>query len=175
MLPFVNMSGDPANEYFADGITEELLNALVQLPGVRVPGRTSSFTSQDRNLPIQLIADTPNVAHILEGSVRRQGSRVRITVQLIAADTDTHLWSQTYERELEDVFAIQREIAEAIAAQLRVSLTGGVVAALAAGGTRIPEAHEAYLRGRYLWAQRSREAVLGAIAEFRRAVELDSL
>ena len=118
VIPFVNMSGNPENEYFSDGITEELLNALAQLPDVRVPGRTSSFAFKGQNLTIQQIADTLNVAHILEGSVRRSGETVLITAQIVDAETDTHLWFDTFERELEDIFAIQREIAAAIADQL---------------------------------------------------------
>ena len=94
------MSGNHDNEYFSDGITEELLNALAQLPGLRVPGRTSSFAFKGQNLTIQQIADTLNVAHVLEGSVRRDRERVLITAQLIEAQTDTHLWSDTFERGL---------------------------------------------------------------------------
>ena len=122
VLPFVNMSGDSNNEYFSDGITEELLNALAHLPDLRVPGRTSSFAFKDGGLTIRQIADTLDVAHVVEGSVRRQGETVLITAQLIDAQTDAHLWSDTFERELTDIFAIQREIATAIADQLQVSL-----------------------------------------------------
>jgi TolB-like protein len=118
VLPFVNMSGDSNNEYFSDGITEELLNALAQLPDLRVPGRTSSFAFKDGGLTIRQIADTLDVAHVLEGSVRRQGETVLITAQLIDAQTDRHLWSATFERELTDIFAIQREIATAIAIRI---------------------------------------------------------
>ena len=112
VLPFVNMSGNPDNEYFSDGITEELLNALAQLPGVRVPARTSSFSFKGRNAPVREIAEVLGVAHVLEGSVRRDQSRVLITAQLSDAQTDTQLWSDTFERDLEDIFAIQREINE---------------------------------------------------------------
>ena len=103
VLPFVNMSGDPDNEYFSDGITEELLNALAQLPGLRVPGRTSSFAFGGQNLTIQQIADTLNMAHVLEGSVRRSGETVLITAQLVDAQSDTHLWSDTFERVASDL------------------------------------------------------------------------
>ncbi len=173
VLPFDNMSGDPDNEYFSDGITEELLNALAQLPDLRVPGRTSSFAFKGQNITIQQIADTLDVTHILEGSVRRAGERVLITAQLVDAQTDSHLWSDTYERELNDIFAIQREIATAIADQLQVTLSGGVEVSLAGQGTQNPEAHEAYLRGRHLWNQRTRESILASIEEFQRAVDLD--
>ncbi len=114
VLPFANMSGDSENEYFSDGITEELLNALTQLPDLRVPGRTSSFAFKDEGLTTQQIADTLDVAHVLGGSVRRDGERVLITAELIDARTDTRLWSDSFERELDDVFASQREIASAI-------------------------------------------------------------
>ena len=148
ILPFVNMSGDPDNEYLSDGITEELLNALAQLPGLRVPGRTSSFAFKGQNLTIQQIADTLNVAHVLEGSVRRSGETVLITAQLVDAQSDTHLWSDTFERELEDIFAIQREIALAIV-------------------------DEAYLRGRYFLNQRTSQSIRSANTEFQQAVDLD--
>ena len=173
VLPFVNMSGDPDNEYFSDGITEELLNALAQLPGLRVPGRTSSFAFKGQNLTIQQIADTLNVAHVLEGSVRRSGETVLITAQLVDAQSDTHLWSDTFERELEDIFAIQREIALAIVDQLQVTLAGNQRETLVADATENPEAHETYLRGRYLWNQRTYGSLRNAITEFQRAVDLD--
>ena len=174
VLPFVNMSGDSNNEYFSDGITEELLNALAQLPDLRVPGRTSSFAFKDGGLTIRQIADTLDVAHVLEGSVRRQGETVLITAQLIDAQTDAHLWSDTFERELTDIFAIQREIATAIADQLQVSLSGAEQARLVGEATASTEAHEAYLRGRYFWNQRTAESIRTAISEFQRAVDLDS-
>lgn len=174
VLPFVNMSGDSNNEYFSDGITEELLNALAQLPDLRVPGRTSSFAFKDEGLTIRQIADTLDVAHILEGSVRRQRNTVLITAQLIDAQTDAHLWSDTFERELTDIFAIQREIASAIADQLQVSLSGEEEARLVGEGTASTEAYEAYLRGRYFWNQRTEMSIRTAISEFQRAVDLDS-
>ena len=173
VLPFVNMSGNPDNEYFSDGITEELLNALAQLPGVRVPGRTSSFAFKDQNITIRQIADTLDVAHVLEGSVRRDEDRVLITAQLVEAQTDTHLWSDTFERELEDIFAIQREIATAIADQLQVTLSAGQQQNLGTQATDSPEAHEAYLRGRHFLSQRTGESIRTAIPEFERAIELD--
>ena len=174
VLPFVNMSGDSNNEYFSDGITEELLNALAHLPDLRVPGRTSSFAFKDGGLTIRQIADTLDVAHVVEGSVRRQGETVLITAQLIDAQTDAHLWSDTFERELTDIFAIQREIATAIADQLQVSLSGAEQARLVGEGTASTEAYEAYLRGRYFWNQRTAESIQTAISEFQRAVDLDS-
>ena len=173
VIPFVNMSGDPDNEYFSDGITEELLNALAQLPGVRVPGRTSSFAFKGQNLTIPQIADTLNVTHVLEGSVRRDGERVLITAQLVDAQSDTRLWSDTFERELEDIFEIQRQIASAIADQLQIALSGDQRAQLVAEATESTGAHEAYLRGRSLWNQRSEASLRSAITKFQQAVDLD--
>jgi adenylate cyclase len=173
VLPFVNMSGDPENEYFSDGITEELLNALAQIPDLRVPARTSSFAFKGQNIPVGRIADTLNVVHILEGSVRRDGERVAITAQLVNAETDTHLWSETFERDLDDIFAIQREIATAIAEQLQITLSGEDRETLVADATESAEAHEAYLRGRYLLEQRTQESLENAIQDFTRATELD--
>ena len=145
VLPFVNLSNDPDNEYFSDGITEELLNALAQLPGLRVPARTSSFAFKEQNIPIQQIADALGVAHILEGSVRRAGDRVLITAQLVDAQTDSHLWSDTFERELVDIFAVQREIAIAITDQLQITLSGGQRETLVASITESLEAYDLYL------------------------------
>ena len=173
VLPFVNMSGDPDNEYFSDGITEELLNALAHIPDLRVLGRTSSFAFKGQNLRNQQIADTLGVAHILEGSVRRSGETVLITARLVEAQNDTQLWSNTFERELDDIFAIQREIATAIADQLQVTLSGDQRRRLVAEATESTEAHEAYLRGRFLWNQRTGESLRNAIAQFQRAIELD--
>jgi len=107
VLPFTNMSGNPDNEYFSDGITEEILNALAQLPDLSVRAPTSSFAFRGRSIPIPQIADSLDVTHVVDGSVRRERDRVRITAQLVDARTDTQLWSKTYERELIDVFAIQ--------------------------------------------------------------------
>ncbi len=175
VLPFVNMSGNPENEYFSDGITEALLNALAQVPGLRVPARTSSFAFKGQNIPIAEIAETLAVANILEGSVRRQGERVLITAQLVDAETDTHLWSDEFERELDDVFAIQREIATAIADQLEVALVGGQRETLVVVATENPEAYDLYLRGREYWDRPNweRPNFEAAIDLFGRAVALD--
>lgn len=124
VLPFANMSADPENEYFADGLSEELLNVLAQVDGLKVAGRTSSFHFKGRNEDLREIGEMLGVANILEGSVRRQGDRVRITAQLIQASDGFHLWSDTYDRKLDDIFAIQDEIAEAVASALRVTLLG---------------------------------------------------
>ncbi len=174
VLPFVNVSGNPDNEYFSDGITEELINALAQLPGLRVPARTSSFALKGLSIPIGQIADTLGVAHVLEGSVQRDGNRVLITARLVDAQTDSQIWSETFERELDDIFAVQREIATAIADQLRVSLSVDQETRLATAATESTGAYEAYLRGRFLWNQRTGESLRNAIAQFQRAIDLDS-
>jgi len=111
VLPFVNMSDDPGNEYFSDGISEELLNLLAKIPELRVISRSSAFSFKGKDFDMPTIAAQLNVAHVLEGSVRKAGNQVRITAQLIEASTDTHLWSETYDRTLDDIFSIQDEIA----------------------------------------------------------------
>jgi len=172
VLPFVNMSGDPDNEYFSDGITEEILNALAQLPELRVRARTSSFAFKGRNIPIAAIADTLDVAYILEGSVRRDGNRVLITAQLVDARVDAHLWSQTYERDLDDVFAIQREIALAITDALQIELGESVPLLAQDVPTTSEAAHDLYLRGRFELNQRGAH-VADAIRYFEEAIDLD--
>jgi TolB-like protein/lipoprotein NlpI len=127
VLPFVNMSSDEEQEYFSDGVTEEVLNLLSRMPQLRVISRTSSFALKGLNLETPAIARRLRVAHILEGSVRRSGGMVRITAQLIEGHSDTHLWSHTWDRELKDIFAVQDEIAEAVANRLEVTLLGGRV------------------------------------------------
>ena len=174
VLPFDNMSADPDNEYFSDGITEEILHALAQVRDLRVPARTSSFAVEDANLTMSQIADTLDVTHVVEGSVRRAGDRVRITAQLIEARDDEHLWSETYERSLEDVFAVQAEIARSISNALEVQLAGADSVRIAAEGTDNPEAHDAYLRGRYFWNQRTAQSLRQAAKHFRTAIERDS-
>jgi TolB-like protein len=122
VLPFTNMSPDPDNEYFADGISEELLNVLVDIEGLRVPSRTSSFSFKDTTTDMRTIAEALDVDHVLEGSVRKSGNQVRITAQLIDVSTDTHLWSEAYDRQLEDIFAVQDEIAGHIVEALKLTL-----------------------------------------------------
>jgi TolB-like protein len=119
VLPFVNMSDDAANEYFADGIAEELLNVLSKIRGLRVASHTSAFSFKGSKVDIPTVAQRLNVATILEGSVRKVGKRVRITVQLVQVATDSHLWSETYDRELEDIFAVQDDIAQSVVKELR--------------------------------------------------------
>ena len=173
VLPFVNMSGDPAADYFSDGISEEVLNVLARTPDLQVAARTSSFAFKGEQKDVQVIARELKVRMILEGSVRRQDQKVRITAQLIDAKTGFHLWSETYDRELKDVFAIQDEIARAIGDKLKVQLVRSSSGAVASAGTTSLEAHDHYLRGLALW-QRRREAELWqAIEEFESAIAAD--
>ncbi len=124
VLPFVNMSSDPEQEYFADGISEEILNALAKVSDLKVAGRTSSFAFKGKNDDLLEIGKLLRVNHILEGSVRKSGNRVRITAQLIKVDDGFHMWSETWDRELTDIFVIQDEISAAILAQLKTQLLG---------------------------------------------------
>jgi adenylate cyclase len=132
VLPFLNMSGDPANEYFSDGMTEELLNVLSRVPDLNVAARTSSFAFKGRDVPVDSIGRTLSVTHVVEGSVRATGDRVRITAQLIDTRTGYHLWSETYDRRLNDVFEVQDEIATAIAKVLQIRLAGDLFGASSA-------------------------------------------
>jgi TolB-like protein len=173
VLPFDNMSDDPGQDYFSDGISEELLNVLSKLPGLRVVARTSSFQFKGENLDIIKIGQQLNAAFVLEGSVRKAGPQVRITTQLIDASNGFHLWSETYDRELENIFAVQDEISAAIVASLKEHLGLRVEAAPQVIAAANPEAHDAFLRGRYLVAQRTVPGVENAVREFEKAVALD--
>jgi adenylate cyclase len=124
VLPFVNLSDDVANEYFADGLAEELLNVLSKIRGLKVVSRTSSFYFKGRNVDLASVAQKLDVAAVVQGSVRKSGTRVRITAQLIQVATDSHLWSQTYDRELDDIFAVQDDIAQSVVKELRAALLG---------------------------------------------------
>jgi TolB-like protein/Flp pilus assembly protein TadD len=146
VLPFVNLSSDKEQEYFSDGIAEDLLNLLTKITQLQVTARTSSFSFKGKDIAIPQIARTLHVAHVLEGSVRKAGNSVRITAQLVDAASDTQLWSQSYDRKLDDIFAIQDEIAADVVRQLKVTLLGDVAAKIEAGGTRDPTAFDAYLR-----------------------------
>jgi TolB-like protein len=166
------MSPDPDNEYFSDGMSEELLNLLVKVDGLRVPSRTSSFAFKDQNLDIRQVAQQLGVNHILEGSVRKAGNTVRITAQLIDVTTDTHLWSETYDRELKDIFAIQDEIATEIVSAMHIVLGTGIVDQRP---TEELEAYTLYLHGRELFRQRSDPQDLMAARQLLlQAVSLDA-
>jgi TolB-like protein/Tfp pilus assembly protein PilF len=191
VLPFENMSGNVEDAYFADGLSEELLNALARIPGLRVAGRTSSFALRDANLDLKTIADTLGVQTVLEGSVRRSGGRVRVTAQLIEAKDGFHLWSQDWERELTayNVFEIQDEIAGAVATAMAAGeVPAATTAARAAGDEQgaaalVPaavrtsdlDAYELYLTGRHHWATRTPQGLAEAVRLFEAALERDSM
>lgn len=173
VLPFINMSQDEENEYFSDGISEELLNVLVKVKGLRVPSRTSSFTFKDSGKKLAEIGKELQVDHILEGSVRKSGDRIRVTAQLIEVNTDTHLWSETYTRQLDDIFAVQDEIASAIVKALRITLVGEDQTIIQNRSTTNADAYNKYLLGRHLWNQRSQTSLLASTEPLREAVEID--
>jgi TolB-like protein len=175
VLAFLNMSGDPEQEYFSDGISEEILNLLAQIPELTVISRSSSFSFKGKDTPIPTVAEQLNVAHVLEGSVRRVGDRVRITAQLIDADSDSHLWSQSYDRELDDIFSVQDEIATAIsdALKLKLAVIGGEPGYPTAIQAASREAYDAYLHGRELLHHRNREAIEDAVRHLKRSLRLD--
>jgi TolB-like protein len=175
VLPFVNMSDDPGNEYFSDGIAEELMNVLVKVAGLRVASRTSSFSFKGKDTSIPGIAKALNVDHVLEGSVRKAGNTIRVPAQLIDVRTDSHLWSGTYDRELADIFAIQDEISGQIVQALKVALRTGEQEAMAHAQkpTDNLEAYELYLRGRFAWQLRGEDNIRHAIDLFEQATELD--
>ena len=173
VLPFVDMSPGKDQEYFADGMSEELLNLLAQLPKLHVIARTSSFSFKGKEADIATIARTLNVAHVLEGSVRKSGDTVRITAQLIRASDSTHLWSQTYDRKLTDVFKVQDEIARAVVAALQVKLLPADRERLVAAPTVNAEAYDAYLKGLYHWYKLSPEGLDTAERYFELALSKD--
>jgi serine/threonine-protein kinase len=173
VLPFANMSGDPDNEYFSDGLSEELLNSLVQIKDLQVTGRTSSFAFRGQNLDLRDIGRQLNVAHVLEGSVRKAGNRVRITAQLIKTSDGYHLWSEAFDRELDDIFAIQQEIASQVATALSTTLLG--VGESSAVGSTNTLAYEEYLRGMYIHQRQpdDLEALRRAEEFFEKALAID--
>jgi TolB-like protein len=172
VLPFVNMSNDPEQEYFSDGISEEIINTLVQIPGLKVAGRTSAFSFKNRNEDLRAVGEKLNVNTILEGSVRKSGNRIRITAQLIEASTGYHLWSQKFDRELNDVFVIQDEIAKAIVEQLQVTLEGKPAIPKERLQTQNVEAYQLYLKGKAFFYKRGVDMFEG-IRCFEEALKID--
>jgi TolB-like protein/cytochrome c-type biogenesis protein CcmH/NrfG len=171
VLPFVNMSGDKEQEYFSEGLTEELLNSLSSINELQVAARTSSFSFQGEHPDIATVAHKLNVGAVLEGSVRRSANTVRITAQLVNGVTGFHIWSQTYDRNLGDVLKLQTEIATAVASALKVTLLGNEAAKIEVGGTRNPAAFDAYLRASSVyWTDADLQA---AIAAYTEAIRLD--
>jgi TolB-like protein len=174
VLPFVNLSEDPANEYFSDGISEEILNVLTQVKRFKVVGRTSSFAFKDRHEDLRTIGQTLNVNHLLEGSVRKADARVRITAQLIKVKDGYHVWSETFERRLDDIFAVQDEIASAVTRALKVKLLGEPEGTQEVGGTHDTAAYQAYLLGiHYRNRGALKDTVRRAQAALERAIERD--
>jgi adenylate cyclase len=171
VLPFVNASGDPDNEYFSDGITEELLDALARIEGLRVPARTSSFQFKGRTADVREVGQRLNVGAVLEGSVRRTENRVRITARLNDARTGYLLWSESYDRELTDLFAVQDEIAANIVDALRLRLARGADAVTRSGRTASIDAHDLYLLGRHHFHRRGAESLRQAERHFTAAIE----
>jgi len=169
VLPFDNISDDPTNEYFSDGVTEEILNLLAKIPELRVVSRSSAFAYKGKEIHLPEVAATLNVANILEGSVRKAGNRVRITAQLIEARSDTHLWSETFDRTLEDIFAVQDEIATAISDALRLQLVDGPPTALVTDS----QAHENFLQAQYFYNRRTEADYRKAIRYLEKALEED--
>jgi TolB-like protein/DNA-binding SARP family transcriptional activator len=173
VLPFVNMSGDADNEYFSDGITEEILNALVQVDGLRIASRTSSFSFKDKQDDIREIGRKLGVNTVLEGSVRRSGDRVKITAQLINVADGYHIWSKSYDREVTDIFAVQEEIAHEITEALSLQFSAAQHEEHVRRATKDPEAYDLYLRGKYLITISSQDRNKQAIDLFTKATQRD--
>jgi serine/threonine protein kinase/Tfp pilus assembly protein PilF len=172
VLPFQNLSADPSNEFFGDGLAEEILNALTQIDGLRVAARASSFSFKGASTDIAEIGAKLRVSTVLNGSVRRAGNRVRVAVELVDAANGFRIWSERYDREMADIFDVQDEIARAIADKLKVALTGGGSARLVKGSTSNVEAYELFLKGRALLLKRGRHVSEG-VECLRRALDLD--
>jgi len=174
VLPFTNLSGGPEQDYFSDGLTEELLNSLTEINELQVAARTSAFSFKGRDNDLGTIARKLNVGSILEGSVRRSGRTIRVNAQLINAVSGFHLWSKNYDRDLGDVLKLQTEIATAVAQALKVTLLGDVPGKIELGGTRNPAAFDAYLHGLQVYQSRHEGSdIPGAIAAYTEAIRLD--
>jgi adenylate cyclase len=173
VLPFTNMSGDAEQEYFSDGMTEDLITDLSKISALFVIARNSTFAYKGRSVRVQEIGRDLGVRFVLEGSIRKAGNRVRITAQLIDASSGGHLWAERFDRELTDIFATQDEVVEKIVAALSVNLTQGEAQRLRRRGTASVEAYETWLRARELLSRSTREAIAQAKAIYRRAIEID--
>jgi serine/threonine-protein kinase len=173
VLPLLNESGDPKDEYFSDGLSEELIAALAQIKDLKVIGRSSSFRFKDRKEETKSIGEKLGVATLLEGTVRKQGERVRIVAELINAADGIELWTRTFDRELKDIFAVQTEIAKAVAASLELTLLGAKDTAAPSASTSSVEAHNAYLQGHFYFQRRNVDDYRKAVAFFDEAIRLD--
>jgi TolB-like protein len=172
VLPFVDLSAKKDQEYFSDGLSEELIDLLAKVPDLRVPARTSSFFFKGKSEDIAAIAQKLRVANVLEGSVRKDANTIRVTAQLIRADSGYHLWSETCDRDLKDVFKVQDEIAGAVVSALKLKLASGPQVP-SSRRTPVPEAYNQYLLGRQFYDRKNEEGYRRAVAAFRKAVELD--
>jgi TolB-like protein/Tfp pilus assembly protein PilF len=173
VLPLVNESGDPKDEYFSDGLSEELIAALAQISGLKVIGRSSSFRFKDRKEEPRAIGEKLGVSTLLEGTVRKQGDRVRIVAALVNATDGIQLWTRTFDRELKDIFAVQEEIARAVAESLKVTLLGADSRSVQGSATDNAEAHNAYLQGHFHFQRRNLEDYRKAVGYFDQAIRLD--
>jgi len=185
VLPFFNLSRDEENEYVADGLADELLNVLAKIRGLRVASRTSAFFFKGKDVDLPTVARKLNVATVLEGSIRRSGQRIRITAQLVDAASDSHLWSEVYDRDLDDIFAVQSDIANAVVSELRAALLGerpatgthgdaiAEVEAAARGRSHDPEAYRLYLQGRFYVLRITEEDVARGVSFYRQALDRD--
>ena len=169
VLPFINISDDPSNDYFSDGLSEELLNLLAGIPELKVTARTSFFLFKDRDSDVPTIGRLLNVAHVLEGSVRKSERQLRITAQLINVESGFHIWSQTYDREMDDIFAIQDDISKAVVAALRISILGEAPRARETD----PDAFTAYLNALHFYKQRTNEGYEKAVNYSQQAIDID--
>jgi TolB-like protein/Tfp pilus assembly protein PilF len=172
VLPFVNLSGDAGQEYFSDGITEEILNSLSHLNGLKVTGRTSSFQFRGQQVDIREVGKRLGVRAVLEGSVRKYGNRIRITAQLINVEDGFHLWSERFDREMDDIFLIQEEIALAIVEKLKIAILGTDRNRLVKPRKQNTQAYHYYLQGRYFWNKRTEKSLNDAIRYFQKAIDI---
>src|SRR5438046_6125593 len=173
VLPLLNESGDPKDEYFSDGLSEELIAALAQIRELKVIGRSSSFRFKDRKEEPKTIGEKLGVATLLEGTVRKQGDRVRLVGELMNAADGIELWTRTFDRELKDIFAVQQEIARAVAESLKVTLLGGDARSVQGSAPSNAEAHNAYLQGHFYLVRRNVEDFRKAIGYYCQAILLD--
>ena len=173
VLPFTNMSSDPENEFFADGITEEIINALAQIEDLRVVARTSAFSFKGKHVDLRTVGGRLNVTTVLEGSVRKSGKHLRIMAQLINVADGYHLWSERYDREFQDIFEVQDEIAKTIADRLKITLGAERRKPLVRAGTKNLEAYQLYLKGRFHWTKRTSDGSRKAIEYFHEAIDKD--
>ncbi|HEX9579460.1 MAG TPA: tetratricopeptide repeat protein, partial [Gemmatimonadales bacterium] len=173
VLPFLDLSPAGDRAYLSDGLTEELLNALAKIPGLRVAARSSSFQFRDPGTDVRMVGQRLGVAAVVEGSVRLEGTRLRVTAQLIETRRGYHLWSEQYDRDLEDIFAVQEEIARTVASALSAELVSGLPDILVARATESTEAYDLYLRGRHDWNSRTTEGMWRALRAFERAIAID--